>query len=399
MSIYLDNAATTPVDPEVLKTMMPYFSKIYGNASEFHHLGRESKIGLETARQIVSKFLSADSKEIIFVSGATESINLALKGLIENLNDYPSKDQLPHIITTSIEHKAVIETCKHLERCNQAEVTYLPVDKNGMIDISTLKKAIKVNTRLVSVMYANNEVGTVEPIHQIGNLLSKLNKQRKNKIYFHTDATQALGYLNCDVTYLGVDLLSFTGHKIYAPKGIGVLYKRKNVSINRQMDGGAQESNKRASTENVASIVGVGKAIELISKNKELETLRLEKLRNKLISQILKIPHTKLTGHKTKRVPHIASFVIDDIEGEAIVIHLSNKKIYASSGSACTAADLSASHVLTAMGIPPEVSHGSLRLSLGRHTTLNDIDTLTKELKLIVKNLRLISPQLEGGEI
>lgn len=397
MIIYLDNAATTPVNPIVLKTMLPYFSKLYGNPSEFHYLGRQSKIASEKARDKIAKFLNCSTKEIFFTSGATESINLSIKGLIESVS-YEFKDgQKPHILTSSIEHKAVLETVEHLRRNNQAEVSYLPVNSQGLVNIGDIRKLINKNTVLISIMYVNNETGTVEPIQTIGKFIRELNNSKKHrKIFFHTDATQATGYFDCNVKDLEVDMLSLSGHKIYAPKGIGVLYKKSTVPITRQLDGGGQESSIRASTENLASIVGLGKAIEIASRNRSKEFKRLTILRNHLIRMVLKIPKTQLTGHPTKRAPHIASFVINNVEGEAMVMHLSNKGIYASSGSACTASDLKSSHVLSAMGIPPETSHGSLRFSLGDKTTLMDLKITVKELKTIVKSLREISPGLEG---
>ena len=307
-------------------------------------------------------------------------MKLSLQVVLPNQSIYHIKDFIealrlpsvarghrPHIITTAIEHKAVIETCRHLASLGWADVTYLPVDCFGKVSLDALKKAITKNTVLISVGYVNNEVGTIQPISEIGELIKKINLKRKGRIYFHTDATQAIKYLNVSVESLGVDFLSFTGHKINTPKGIGVLYKREGVEIVRQMDGGAQEGNLRAGTENVPYIVGIGKAIELIKTSKSQIT-NLKNIQKKLIKGVLSIKGTVLTGHPIERAPHIASFIVDGVEGEAMVLHLSDLGIIASSGSACTSGDLRPSHVLAAMGIPPEKSHGSLRFSLDGST-------------------------------
>lgn len=385
--IYLDNAATTRVDPKVFRVMKPFFFKKYGNASEFHILGREARAAIEKARARVAKFLKATPSEVIFTSCATESINLSHKGLVEELSTSFKKDEKPQVITCSIEHKAVLEVCRHLEENGLADVNYLKVDKFGQIRIEDLKRAITSQTVLISIGYVNNEVGTIQPIEEIGRLIKGINKNRKRKIYFHTDATQAIKYLNVSVLDLCVDFLSFTGHKINAPKGIGVLYKRTGVEIVRQTDGGGQEGRLRAGTENVPYIVGIGKAIELIKPDKKVGVLC-----HRLIQDVLKIKGVKLTGHPTQRVPHIASFIVDGVEGEAMVLALSDLGVIASSGSACTSGDLRPSHVLAAMGIPPEKSHGSLRLSLDKNTTLKDIDFITENLPEVVKKLRLMSP-------
>lgn len=381
--IYLDNAATTPVVSEVFLSMKPYFLKKYGNASEPHQMGQEARLGVEEAREKIANFFNANLEEIIFTSCATESINLAHKGLIEALNL-----KNPHIITSSVEHKAVLETCKYLENRGLATVTYLPVDEFGSVRLEDLEKAITKDTVLVSIMYANNEVGTIQPIKEIGELL----KKQDHKIYFHTDATQAIQYLDCDVDHLGVDLLSFTGHKIYAPKGVGALYIRKGTPLRSQMRGGSQEGRMRAGTENVPYIVGLGKAIELVKERSDKsQVVRLQK---QLIKDVLKIPGVKLTGHPTNRLPHIASFVVEGVEGESLILLLSDKGILASTGSACTASDLNPSHVLSAMGIPPEISHGSLRFALGKDTTQEDIEYVGKVLPGIVERLRKMAPKL-----
>lgn len=391
--VYLDNAATTKVDPEVFMAMKPYFLNKYGNASEFHILGREAKAAIEEARGKIASFLGANSGEIIFSGSATESINLSHKGLIEALWQTQAKHQEPHIITSRIEHKAVLETCKHLAKLGLAEISYLPVDRHGMVDVKEVKKTIRPETVLISLMYVNNEVGTIEPIKEVGLLVKKVNELDHRKIFFHTDATQAIQYLDCNVDRLGIDFLSFTGHKIYAPKGIGALFVRQDTPLVRQLDGGGQESGLRASTENVPYIVGIAKAINLIDKTARSEIMRIKKLRDKLINEVLKIPGVELTGHPANRVPHIASFIVDGTEGEALVLSLSDLGIFVSSGSACTANDLSPSHVLTAMGISPEKSHGSIRFSFGRDSRSKEVDLVIRELPKIIKQLRQMAPK------
>ena len=411
-TIYLDHAATTPVSPEVLTAMQPYFSLHYGNPSEPHQWGQQARAAIDEAREKVAQFLGAKPQEIIFTSGATEAINLAHKGLIEAIRDTrnvirDTQNEKPHIITSSVEHKAVMETCKHLEKMGWADVTYLPVDKDGLVKIEDIQKSIKPETVLVSIMYVNNEVGIIEPIAEIGQLLKKINQSRTTNhqplIYFHTDATQAIQFLNCDVNYLGVDLLSLSGHKFYAPKGIGVLYFKKDTPLVRQQDGGGQEYRSRAGTENVPYIVGLGKAIELVQQNKvqsanlrpELRSREfIEKLREKLINGVLKITKVKLVGDSKKNAPHIATFLVEGVEGEAMLLLLSEKGIAASSGSACTSGLLEPSHVLLAMGYKPEQAHGSLRFSLGRGNTLAEIDYVIKVLPGIIRQLRKMAPKL-----
>ena len=303
----------------------------------------------------------------------------------------PSKNKA-HIITSVVEHKAVIMTCGHLDSLGYAETTFLPVDVFGKVKLKDLENAIKDGTLLISIMYVNNEVGTIQPIREIGKLIQKINRKRKKKnlsrIYFHTDATQAIGYLNCDVDYLGVDFLSFTGHKIYAPKGVGVLYARDSSALIPQMDGGNQEGGLRSGTENVPYIVGIAKAIDLIDKTQNSELLFTKKLRDRLINRLLKIPGIKLTGHSIDRAHHIASFIIKDVEGEAVVLMLSDLGIMTSSGSACTGKTTSPSRVLTAMGISAEESYGSVRFSLGRNTKKEDIEYVIKKLPEVIAKLR-----------
>ena len=403
--IYLDHAATTPVSPEVLTAMQPYFSLHYGNPSEPHQWGQQARAAIDEAREKVAQFLGAKPQEIIFTSGATEAINLAHKGLIENIKYLASRDsagmqilniKYPHIITSSIEHKAVLETCKHLEKLGMAEVTYLPVDKDGLVKVEDIQKAIRPETVLVSLMYVNNEVGTIQPIAEIGKLIQKINVSRLashlSRIFFHTDATQAIQYLDCQVDKLGVDLLSLSGHKFYAPKGVGVLYFRKGTPLIRQQDGGGQEYRLRAGTENVPYIVGLGKAIEKVKSQKS--KVKTEYLRDKLIEGVLKIPGVKLVGEPKKNAPHIATFLVDGVEGEAMLLLLSEKGIAASSGSACTSGLLEPSHVLLAMGYKPEQAHGSLRFSLGQGTNDEEIDYVIKVLPGIIQKLRKMAPKL-----
>jgi cysteine desulfurase len=394
--VYLDYATTTPVDSRVVKEMEPYFTKSFGNASEPHQWGQEAKKATEESRKKIADFLGAKPDEIIFTSCATESINLCHKGLVEKLKNLKTENpKIPHIITSSIEHKAVLETCRHLEKLGMAEVTYLPVDKNGLVKIEDLKRAIKSETVLVSVMYVNNEVGTTEPIAELSANCSVQSARLRKKIYFHTDATQAIQYLDCNVDKLGVDLLSFTGHKFYAPKGIGGLYVRRSTPLVRQQDGGGQESGLRAGTENVPYIVALSKAVELNSKLKTQDSKRIKNLRDKLVEGVLeKISDTILTGHPTHRAPHIASFCFKGAEGEAILLRLDQEGIAASSGSACTSGTLEPSHVLLAMGILPEIAHGSIRFSLGRETKEEEIDYVLKKLPGIIRDLREMAPKL-----
>lgn len=396
--IYLDNAATTSVSPGVLAAMEPYFTNKFGNASEPHFWGQEARKAIDEAREKIANFLGAKPKEIIFTSCATESINLAHKGLVESIKYKVSSIKCPHIITSSVEHKAVLETCKHLEKIGWAKVTYLPVDKYGIVDIKDIGQAIRPETVLVSIMYANNEVGTIQPIGKIGRLIKEINVSRVARhlspVYFHTDATQAIQYLDCNVDGLGIDLLSFSGHKLYAPKGIGALYIRSGVPVVRQQDGGGQEYNLRAGTENVPYIVALGRAIELVEQNKVHSTKCIEKLKSKLIDGVLKISGVKLVGHSNKQVPHIATFIVEGAEGEAMLLLLSDKGTAASSGSACTSGLLKPSHVLMAMGYKPQEAHGSLRFSLGKDTTLKEIDYVIKVLPEVIKKLRKMAPKL-----
>lgn len=406
--IYLDHSATTPTDPKVLLSMSPYFNKKFGNASSLHTFGEDALNAVEIARENISKFLNCKNEEIIFTSGATESDNMAIFGVARALKrKYP--DEKLHIITSQIEHPAVMEPCKQLEQ-EGFEITYLPVAENGIIQFSEFKKSIKNNTALVSMMYVNNEVGTIQPIKEIGQEIEKINRTRdccvKEKcdienckklphIYFHTDAAQAASYCDCDISKLKVDLLSLSGHKIYGPKGVGVLYIKNGVPFLPIIVGGHQEKSKRSGTYNSPGIVGLGKAIELLqSAEYKKEVLRIKKLRDYLISQVLKqIPNSQLNGDLKNRVEGNANFSLIGAEGESMLIMLDMEGVAVSTGSACSSGSLKPSHVLLAMKIPQEVCHNSLRITLGKFTTKDEIDWTIKALVKTVKKLRDIAPK------
>ncbi len=390
--IYLDYAATTPVDPKILKIMEPYFSKKYGNPSSLHTWGEEGKKAIEKTREQVAKALGCKKDEIIFTSCATESNNLAIKGTIFGHRLKYPQGRKPHIITSAIEHHCVLHTCEYLEKFGFS-VTYLPVSKEGVVDSKDVKKAIRKDTILISIMYANNEIGTIQPISEIGKIIKKENSRRKNSIYFHTDAVQAINYLDCNVKKLGVDLLSLTGHKFYASKGVGVLYVRKGTPLLPQQQGGGHERNMRAGTENVPGIIGFGEAIKQATSNRQQETRRLTKLRDKLIDGVMQnIPDVILSGSKIERLPNNINFCFKNAEGESLVLKLDKKGIAGSTGSACTSASLEPSHVLLACGISQGLAHGSLRLSLGRGTGEKDIDYVLEVLPKVIKDLRKMSP-------
>lgn len=378
--IYLDNAATTPVDKRVLETMLPYYSDVFGNPSSPYSYGQEAKKAIEEAREKVAKALGADSDEIYFTSGGSESDNWALKGVA-----YALKDKGNHIITTEIEHHAVLNTCRYLEK-EGFKVTYLPVDEYGLVKPEDLKKAITDKTILVSIMFANNEIGTIEPIEELVKIAHEKN------VYFHTDAVQAVGNIPIDVKKLDVDLLSLSAHKIYGPKGVGALYIKKGVKIHSLIQGGTQERNRRAGTENVPGIVGLGEAIELITKDLDSHINKLTFLRDKLINGILeKIPYARLNGHPTKRLPGNVNVSFEFIDGESLILNLDMAGICASSGSACTSGSLEPSHVLLAIGRSRELARGSLRLTIGKDNTEEDIDKVLEVLPQIIKRLRSIS--------
>ena len=378
--IYLDNAATTAVFPEVLTAMLPYFTECYGNPSSIHSTGRDAHKAVDAARRQVAAAINADPAEIYFTAGGSESDNWAIKGTA-----FAKRDKGNHIITTAIEHHAVLHTCQWLEK-QGFEVTYLPVDENGLVSVEDVEKAITDKTILISIMAANNEIGTIEPIAEIGALA------RSKGILFHTDAVQAVGAIPLDVKAMNIDMLSMSGHKFHGPKGIGALYVRKGVRLDTLIAGGAQERGKRAGTENLPGIVGIGKAIEIATRDMEANAERMTRLRDKLIHGILEeIPDVRLNGHPTRRLPNNVNVSVRYIEGEALLLRLDLAGIAGSSGSACTSGSLDPSHVLLAIGLPHEIAHGSLRLTLGTDTTEADIDEVLDKLPGIVKNLRDMS--------
>lgn len=383
-NVYLDNAATTRVDEKVLEKMIPYFCESYGNASSIYKLGRESKKAVNEARESIAKVLNCNADEIYFTAGGSESDNTAIKGIARAY-----KDKGNHIITSKIEHPAVLNTCKELEK-EGFEISYISVDENGIIDFEELKNSIKPTTILITIMFANNEIGTVEPIEEIGKIA------REHNVYFHTDAVQAVGSLKIDVQKLNIDSLSLSGHKFYGPKGIGALYVRKGVKFQKLIEGGHQEKNKRAGTENVPGIVGIGKAIELAYENLEEHNKKIKELRDYYVEQVSeKIPYIKINGDMEKRLPGNSNISFRFIEGEGLLLNLDLKGIYASSGSACTSGSLDPSHVLLAIGLPHEIAHGSLRISIGKYNTKEEIDYVVESLVEIVNRLREMSPLWE----
>lgn len=382
--IYLDNAATTKTAPEVVEAMLPYFTEFYGNASTVYEFGEKSKEAVAKARETIAKAIGAKENEIYFTAGGSESDNWALKATAEA---YKNKGK--HIITSKIEHHAILHTCEWLEQ-NGFEVTYLDVDENGVIKLEDLKKAIRPDTILISIMFANNEIGTIEPIAEIGKIA------KEHGILFHTDAVQAFGQIPINVDELNIDMLSTSGHKLNGPKGIGFLYIRKGVKIRSFVHGGAQERKRRAGTENVPGIVGFGKAVELAIASMEERTKKEAELRDYLIERVLKeVPFTRVNGHRTNRLPNNVNLCFQFIEGESLLIMLDMKGICGSSGSACTSGSLDPSHVLLAIGLPHEIAHGSLRLTLGADTTKEDIDYTVDAIKGIVTQLREMSPLYE----
>jgi cysteine desulfurase len=383
--IYLDYAATTPTHPEVAKAMLPYFTEVFGNPSSIYSHGQEAKGAIDEARIHLAELIGAWNEEIIFTSGGTEADNFAIKGVA-----FANKNKRDHVITSSIEHHAVIETCKFLEK-RGFNVTYLPVDEYGLVDPEDVKKAITNKTILISVMHANNEVGTIEPIDEIGKIAKEAG------IYFHTDAVQTVGHIPVDVNELGVDLLSMSAHKLYGPKGIGALYIRKGTKLTSFIHGGEQERRWRAGTENVPGIVGLGRAAELARQKISEEAERLACLRDKLIKGIMeRIDHTYLNGHPSRRLPNNVNVSVDFVEGESMLLNLDLEGICASTGSACSSSSLEPSHVLLAMGLSHEHTHGSLRLTLGKWTTDEMIEQVLDVLPRIVAKLRAISPLLKS---
>jgi len=379
-AIYMDNSATTPVRKEVAEELIPYLIENFGNPSSIYDLGKTSKDAVENARKKVASAIGAEENEIFFTSGGTESDNWAIKGIA-----FANRNKGKHIITSSIEHHAVLHTCEWLEG-QGFEVTYLPVDKYGMVSPEDLKNAIQDDTILISIMLANNEIGTIQPVEEIGKIA------RENRVYFHTDAVQAIGHVPIDVQKMNIDLLSLSGHKFQGPKGCGALYIRKGTKIETLLHGGAQERKRRAGTENVPAIAGLGKAIELATSEIEESNKTLLALRERLIKGLLKIPKTHLNGHPTQRLANNVNVTFEYIEGESLLLLLNAKGIYASTGSACNSSSLEPSHVLTACGVPHEIVHGSLRLSLGKMNTEKDVDRVLAILPEIVQKLRNMSP-------
>lgn len=383
-NVYMDYSATTYVKPEVLEEMMPYFTEKFGNPSSFYGISRETKRAIDKAREQVASTLKCLPEEIYFTGGGSEADNWAIKGIAT-----AHRKKGNHIITTKIEHHAVLHSCEFLEKFGY-EVTYLDVNKEGFINLEELRNAITDRTILVSIMFANNEIGTIQPIKEIGEIC------REKKVLFHTDAVQAVGNVPIDVKDMNIDLLSLAGHKVYGPKGIGALYIRKGVRIDNLIHGGAQERNRRAGTENIASIVGIGKAMEIAENNLKEHTEKLTKLRDRLIDGLLKIPYTTLNGpREEKRLPGNVNVRFQFIEGESILLSLDFKGVCASSGSACTSGSLDPSHVLLSIGVPHELAHGSLRLTLGEDSTEEDVDYVIEVLPPIIQRLRDMSPLWE----
>ncbi|MBQ3718002.1 MAG: cysteine desulfurase NifS [Methanomicrobium sp.] len=378
--IYMDNAATTPMRQEVVDAMIPYMRENFGNPSSLYDIAKTNREAVALARSRVARALNAEDKEIYFTSCGTESDNWAIKGTA-----FANRDRGKHIITSAIEHHAVLYTCHWLEK-QGFEVTYLPVDEFGMVNPKDVEAAIRPDTILITIMFANNEIGTIQPIAEIGKIA------REHNVLFHTDAVQAAGHVPIDVRAMNIDMLSISGHKFNGPKGTGVLYIGKRVKLDSLMHGGDQERKRRAGTENVAGIVGIGLALELSVKEMDATTKRLDALRKRLVDGLLTIPKSRLNGHPTKRLPNNVNVIFEYIEGESILLMLNRRGICASTGSACNSASLEPSHVLTACGIPHEVVHGSLRLTLGEMNTEEDVDFVIDAVKDIVQKLRNMSP-------
>ena len=385
-TIYLDNAATTPCRPEVVEAMLPYFTEKFGNPSAIYQLGQETQDAIQAARADVARVINAAKPtEVFFTSGGSESDNWAIKGVMNAYKDKKGK----HLITTKIEHHAILHTCEFLEK-NGFEVTYLPVDKYGLVDPAEFEAAIRPDTVMASVMFANNEIGTIEPIKELAEIA------HKHKVIFHTDAVQAFCHEKIDVQEMGIDMMSASGHKFYGPKGVGMLYVKRGIRMDNLIHGGGQERGKRATTENTAGIIGFAKACVLADAEREAEHERQAKLRDHAIERITKeIPHCFLNGHPTKRLANNVNISFEFIEGEGMLLRLGAKGICASSGSACTSGSLDPSHVLLAIGLPHEKAHGSLRITLGRYTTLEDIDYMVDVLAPAIEGLREMSPLWE----
>lgn len=383
--VYLDNAATTALSPRVLEAMLPYFTQYYGNPSSVHAFGREAKQGLDKARDQVAKALHCEPSEVIFTGCGTESDNTVLLGVAQRYGDKGK-----HIITTNVEHHAILHTCEYLEKQGYS-VTYLPVDQDGLVTAEQVAAAIRPDTILVSIMFANNEVGTIMPIQEIGAVC------KEKGVLFHTDAVQAVGHIPVDVQAMHIDMLSLSAHKFHGPKGVGALYCRKGIRLPSYIMGGAQERGRRAGTENVAGIVGLGAAIQLATERLEENRAKMTALRDRLMTGIqARISEVKLNGHPTNRLPNNVNFSFKYIEGESILLMLDMNGIAASSGSACTSGSLDPSHVLLALGLPHEIAHGSVRLTLGDETTEEDIDYTIDVLEKTVARLRAMSPLYKG---
>lgn len=382
--IYLDNAATTSTRPEVVEAMLPYFTERFGNPSSVYEFASQNKNVVTDARETIAKALNVNTADIYFTAGGTESDNWAIIAAAEAY-----KEKGRHIITSKIEHHAVLHTCEYLEK-NGCEVTYLDVDENGIVKLDQLEAAIRPDTILITIMFANNEIGTIQPVKEIGEIA------KKNNVLFHTDAVQAFGQVEIDANELNIDMLSASGHKLNGPKGIGFLYIRKGLKLKSFIHGGAQERHRRAGTENVPGIVGFAKAVEIAMETMKERTEKEIALRNMLISRILaEVPYVRLNGHRTKRLPNNANFSFQFIEGESLLIMLDMQQICASSGSACTSGSLDPSHVLLAIGLPHEIAHGSLRLTLSEDTTEDEIKYVIAKIKEIVEKLRSMSPLYE----
>ena len=383
-NVYFDNAATTKLDERVLEKMMPYLKEQYGNASSIYKLGRESKKAIEESREKIAKILNCKPTEIYFTAGGSESDNTAIKGIAR-----ANRKKGNHIITSKIEHHAVLESCEELEK-EGFEISYISVDEKGIVNLEELKNAIKPTTILITIMFANNEIGTIQPIEEIGKIA------KEKGVFFHTDAVQAVGSLKIDVQKMNIDSLSLSGHKFYGPKGIGALYVKNGVKFEKYISGGHQEKNKRAGTENVAGIVGIGNAMELAYETLEEHNKKIKELRDYYVEQVSKkIPYIKINGDMEKRLPGNSNISFRFIEGEGLLLNLDLKGICASSGSACTSGSLDPSHVLLAIGLPHEIAHGSLRITIGKYNTKEEIDYLVDNLVEIVNRLREMSPLWE----
>ena len=377
MTFYFDNAATTKINPEVLKAMMPYLTEEYGNPSSLYSIGRSAKRAIENARQEVAKLINCEKTEIYFTGCGTESDNTALKGVA-----YRYKEKGNHIITTKIEHHAILESCKTLEK-QGFDITYLNVDENGIVDLQQLENSITENTILISIMFANNEIGTIQPIKEIAKIA------KSNNIIFHTDAVQAVGNIPIDVKEMGIDMLSMSGHKIHAPKGVGALYVKKEIEFDRFMDGGHQEKNKRAGTENITEIIGLGKACEIIRQDLEWHIRHLKNLRDYFMEQVEKnIENIKINGSKEHRLPGNANISFLGVDSTALLLELDKKGICCSSGSACNSSEISPSHVLRAIGLDDETAKSALRVTFGEFNTKTEVDYLVQNLIRCVKELR-----------